>query len=462
MKETVLDFIQRHQLLKKNSTVLVGVSGGPDSMALLHFLNSIKEEWKLCIYVLSVDHQLRKEGSKEDLEYVKGKCKEWGIAFIGTSLDVPTYKKKEKLGTQEAARKVRYQFFKEQIEMLNADYLALGHHGDDQVETMLMRLTRTADSSVFSGIPVKRQLGRAKIIRPFLCLTKKELEEYCATNGFIPRIDPTNLETNYTRNYFRKHVLPLLKEKNNNIHKTVQHLNETMMEDEEFLQNETKKVIKEAVEFYPNKKRIRVNVELFKSYASALQRRAYHLILNYLYDELPNNLSYVHEKQFLALLSNNKGNVHIDFPRQLMVVKTYQYIDCYFKDQQSPKQSYQKQMEIPGEMNLPNGWKITATYIKHPVKHNKNTFIISIESVSLPLFIRTRKTGDRMSWSGLNGSKKLKDIFIDEKIPLNERDTWPIITDNNGKILWLVGLKKGQPIENSNSNSFIQLHYEKM
>src|SRR5690625_4850621 len=128
MQHTVMKFIEKHQLLTKNATVLLAVSGGPDSMALLHFYQSIREKWNLKLVVVSVDHQLRGAESREDIEHVKRLCKKWHVEFVATSVDVRAYSQKNRIGTQVAARKVRYQFFAEQMKAHQADYLAFGHH----------------------------------------------------------------------------------------------------------------------------------------------------------------------------------------------------------------------------------------------------------------------------------------------------------------------------------------------
>src|SRR5690625_2244114 len=151
MQNTVMSFIERHQLLTKNSTILIAVSGGPDSMALLHFYQSIRSDWNLKLVVVSVDHQFRGSESRQDIEYVKKICKKWHIEFVGTSVDVRAYRQENRIGTQVAARNVRYQFFAEQMKAHQADYLAFGHHADDQIETMLMGLLCSALSSVLLG-----------------------------------------------------------------------------------------------------------------------------------------------------------------------------------------------------------------------------------------------------------------------------------------------------------------------
>lgn len=461
MKQCVTAFINRHHLLKENTTVLVGVSGGPDSMALLHFLHSIREEWNLKLIAVIVDHQLRGEESQADLEYVRDVCAAWDIAFAGTSIDVPAYKQQHQLGTQLAAREVRYQFFAEQMEYFHADYLALGHHGDDQVETMLMSFVRTADPSGFSGIPVKRCFACGEIIRPLLSVTKASTVAYCQEHRITPRIDPSNHETVYTRNFFRKHVIPQLKEKNGKIHTTMQYLSEGMQADEDFLQMEANKVLHKIVDLNVKNKTASLKINHYKSHPLALQRRVFHLILNYLYEELPKDLSYVHEAHLFALIESDKSNAWIDFPFQLKVEKSYGNLSFYFSHQYPHLSPIREVLSIPGEIELPDGSVIKASLSDEANHEDTNFFYCDAEQVALPLHIRTRQPGDRMRWKGLNGSKKLKDIFIDEKISPKERDKWPIVVDNNNEILWLIGLKKGIPANRSKQTRYIQIEYQK-
>ncbi|WP_235792959.1 tRNA lysidine(34) synthetase TilS [Virgibacillus salidurans] len=460
MKSSVTAFMKKHQLLTKGATVLVGVSGGPDSMALLHFLCSIRKEWELRLIAISIDHQLRDTESEADLGYVSKMCDRWNVTFIGTSLDVPSYKQEKQVGTQIAARQMRYGFFAEQMEKYEADYLALGHHGDDQVETMLMGLVRSANSSDFSGIPVKRDFVTGCIIRPLLGVTKKEINTYLEASEIIPRIDPTNNETIYTRNFFRKKTIPLLKEKNSNIHTTVQHLSETLGEDEQYLRAQAGKVFNEIVELDEEGTLAAFEIDVFQAQHSALQRRIFHLILNYLYNRLPKDLSYVHEEQFFALLQSDKGNVQIDFPAHLKLEKVYGKLIFNFLPEEAPP-SFHKTLEVPGRVDFPDGSTVTAFYNNTYYGQDKHSYFCNKEEIALPLHIRTRLAGDRMHWKGLEGSKKLKDIFIDAKVPKKDRAKWPILTDNNGEILWLIGLKKGQPDSQKSNTSYIQIIYEK-
>lgn len=462
MKTSVLNFIKKHELLQPKKTVLVGTSGGPDSMALLHFFLSIREAYDLKVIALSADHQLRGEGSKEDLKYVEEICKDWQVNLVKTTLDVKAYAEKHHVSTQVAAREVRYQFYKEQMERHGADYLTLGHHGDDQVETMLMSFVRSASTQAMSGIPLKRKFATGFIIRPFLCVQKEDILKYCEEASICPRLDPSNEDIDYMRNYFRKKVIPLLHKKNRNIHITVQRLSEALQADEWYLREESKKVLPQVVTFSSSNRRAMFRKDDFTKHSIALQRRIYHLILNCLYgDKLPKNLSYVHEDMFFSLFNKERGNVQIQFPNQLVIEAMYDEIVFEFQVNEELS-AYEELLNVPGDVTLPDGSVIQAMIADHKITGDKNTYVCEVDAVSLPLKVRTRKPGDRMSWEGLNGTKKIKDIFIDEKIPRKFRNNWPIVTDAEDNILWLVRMKKNvrQSNKDDQVTHYLQLKFK--
>src|SRR5699024_2956335 len=432
-----------------------------DSMALLHFMHSLRSEWNLRLIALSVDHQLRGTESLEDLRYVESICNQWNIPFIGTSLDVPGYQQKKRLGTQVAAREKRYRFFAEQMRRLQADFLALGHHGDDQVETMLMNFVRTANPRAFSGIPVKRAFSGGYIIRPFLCVTKEDLMQYCNRHAITPRLDPSNMQTNYMRNDFRQNILPLFKEKNPHIHKNAQRLSEILQADEQYIEQGAERMVAEIVTFSKNPPQATCDIDRFQSYPIALQRRAYHLILNYLYDDLPNNLSYIHEEQFFSLMNNDKSNARIDFPNGLNVSKSYVKLLLSFHTSIRQMAPFHFTINIPDHLVLPNGWELNAHFTQYPDAEDRYTYVCDQSAVALPLHVRSRRSGDRMRLAGLGGHKKIKDIFIDAKIPPEKRDEWPLVVDDSGKILWLVGLRKGPYLRGEAGECYIRLRLNK-
>lgn len=442
--KSVEQFIQRHNLLEKDSTILVGVSGGPDSVALLHFLYLLRDSWNLNLIVLTINHQLR-AGAADDVAYVKSLCRRLDVPYIQTKIDVKQYKREHRVGTQLAARTLRYDFFKKQMKRYEADYLALGHHGDDQVETMFMSMTRSASTVALSGIPASRPFAGGFIIRPLLSVTKQEIEKYCDHYELNPVIDPSNEDPQYTRNYFRKYIIPLIKEQNNNIHLTVQQLSESLQRDETYLKEQAFDQMKQIINYDSDNHQISFKQKDFLSIPNALQSRVYHLILNYLYDKLPRRLTYTHEQSFFSLVFQEKSYDQINFPEQLIIEKSYDTVSLYFKHLvgKASETLTTKQLHVPGSVKLPDQRRIKAQYAEPEVFPNKLAHTVQLREQDLPLIVRTRQPGDRMTWEGLKGSKKIKDIFIDAKIPRDERDDWPIITTQQGEILWLVGLRKG-------------------
>ncbi|MBM7555143.1 tRNA lysidine(34) synthetase TilS [Thalassobacillus pellis] len=460
MEESVKRFIEKHQLLRPGQTIVLGVSGGSDSMALLHYFNEIRSKQDLRIIAASVDHGLRGEESRQDLQLVADICEEWDIEFKGVQCDVASYKQEHKLGTQQAARTLRYQFFHEMMQEAGADALALGHHGDDQAETMVMQLIRGTNIDALKGIPITRPFATGRIIRPFLSVSKQEIRTYCKKKGIRLREDPSNQEDTYTRNYLRLHVLPLLKEKNPRLSEHLQLMSERVREDLSYLNAQAEQALKAVVQLEPAGPEAAFDIVDFQTLPTALQRRTFHLILNYLYDGRTMDLSYIHEEQFFAMLDPVVANARLDFPDNLSLHRNYGRISFYFgkKDESSP---YHFELQ-PGEsIMLPNGSELTAkTTACRDAKEDQYTFACDVTHVKLPLIIRTRQDGDRMTLKGMSGSKKIKDIFIDQKVPIEQRADWPIVTDQSGNILWLAGLKKSNIGKKDSQGNWLQLHYK--
>lgn len=463
LERNVISFCEKHGLIKYGSTILVGVSGGPDSMALLHFLMKLRGSYQLNLIALSVDHMLRGKESQEDVNHVKEYCRKWNIQFNETSLDVPTYKKDKGLSTQVAARVKRYAFFEEQMNYYNADTLALGHHGDDQIETMIMRLMRGSTPDVLQGIPVERPFGNGRIIRPFLCLSKEEILDYCANNQISIRQDPSNDEAIYTRNAIRLNVLPLIKSFNPKAHIQMQQMSETIQQDEKYLMSQAEVMFSNIVHTLDNPRRASLKQGDFTEIPVPLQRRTFHLILNYLYLEQNVEISYSHFQQLIKLMESRLQTGVIHLPRGLKVAKSYNDIFFSFKGSEDNPEPFKFILGENDFVHLADGCKIVSKVYhqpKRPPEESNNRFICDLHNVDFPLFVRSRQHGDRIQVRGLNGSKKVKDIFIDEKIPHNQRDIWPIVTDANDKLIWVVGLKKGELKESLDSKLWLQLDYE--
>ncbi|WP_254853957.1 tRNA lysidine(34) synthetase TilS [Halobacillus salinus] len=458
MEQLVDSFIKRLQLFCPEETILVAVSGGPDSMALLHYLCSIREEWSWNVTAVSVDHGLRGQESADDLAYVERICREWDVPFVGATVDVKGYKQMGGLGTQEAARKLRYQVLENEMSRLAADVLVTAHHGDDQIETMMMQMTTSARPEAVQGIPANRPFGTGRLVRPFLILSKKEIEGYVKLHDIDPRIDPSNKDTAYKRNAYRKNVVPYLKEQNPRLHRHMQAMSERVREDQAYIRKQAESVLEEVDFGTEFTKSARFSIETFKTFPLALQRSAFHLILNYLYVDKTEDISYLHEEMFFNLLNESKPNAELHFPQGLSIVRAYDEVTLSFA-KKADHTSFQYEISVGETIEFEDG-HLSAEWTEFAQEEGTYDFVCDAHHVQFPLLVRTRKNGDRMRLRGMKGSKKVKDIFIDQKIPAKMRDTWPIVTDSRGEILWLIGLKKGGFCASSESGVWLRLHYE--
>ncbi|WP_084783091.1 tRNA lysidine(34) synthetase TilS [Bacillus dakarensis] len=442
MLETKVEaFLRRKNFNLRDKGIVVGVSGGPDSLALLHFLWSRQKNWNLKIVACHVDHMFRGAESEQEAQFVKDFCKNRNIPIEWTQIDVPKFIEQTGLSPESAARECRYSFFHKILKKYRFPLLALGHHGDDQIETILMRLTRGGTGKARAGIPFSRTIQEGELFRPFLCLNREEIETYCFHHHLDPRRDPSNEEEIYSRNRFRKRVLPFLKKENPKVHEHFQRFSEDLESDEIFLQELTADKMNMVMK-KRTKDKITIDVEAFLLMPISLQRRGIQLILNYLYKVRPASLSALHIDQVFSLLNSPHPSGTLDFPEDLQVVRTYQ--ECHFQFYSvSEVSSYFLEINEPGEVVLPGGDRIKMEYTHHDIEDNDRfSFAFSIDESQLPIKVRTRENGDRLQIKGMKGSKKVKDLFIDQKVPIHKRNSWPIVTDSFGQIIWIPGLRK--------------------
>ncbi|WP_203364412.1 tRNA lysidine(34) synthetase TilS [Bacillus sp. REN10] len=437
-EEQMKRFIKQHQLIEKGDKIAVGVSGGPDSLALLHYLSSYRDVFGIEVYALHLDHMFRGEESFSELQFVEQFCYKHAIPCYTKQVNVATVMDIQSTGLQETARQIRYQFFQEGMRKFSTNKLALAHHGDDQIETVVMQLVKGA--SVRTGIPVRRRFAEREIIRPMLGLTKEMIEQYCLAKALDPRKDPSNDQLYYTRNRFRHHLLPFFKQENPKVHEHFQRFSEEMKEDDQFL-NELTEAIMHKV-FKKNGTSAKVQINAFVEMPLPLQRRAIHLILNYLYKGKI-AFSFIHIQQILRLLKGGLSSGSLDLPNGLKVRREYD--QCVFSFEQESKQEYALALQAGEHVTWPFGGQFKLLADEAPTSvHSDYCFLVDPDSVKLPLYVRTRKQGDKISPKGMNGSKKLNRLFIDAKVPQIKRDQWPIITDRDGEVLWVPRLKKSK------------------
>ena len=345
------------------------------------------------------------------------------------------------------ARNFRYNFFESLVHKYGAKYLMTAHHGDDLMETILMRIARGSTLSGYAGFKKISVKEDYTILRPLIYVTKDELLSYNKDNGVEYVIDKSNFSDKYTRNRYRKEVLPFLKKEDPNVHLKFLKYSELLFDCDEYLDVETDKYAKTLY----NDKYIEINK--FKELDNVIQNKFINKLLESYYEDDMILISDVHVDLIKSLIYSNRANSFIYLPNAVKVIKSYDKV--YFKRETEQIDNYE--IELLDYANLPNGKNIKC--IESSDVNNNFYCRLSSKDVVLPLHVRTRKSGDKMKVKGLNGSKKVKDIFIDSKVPISQRDLWPVVVDSTDKIVWLPGLKKSKFDVQKNEKCDIILRY---
>ncbi len=428
---------------KEKDTIVIGCSTGPDSMALFDLLLKIRDKYQLKIICAHVNHNVRKQ-SIEEAEFIKKYCEEKNVILESMVI--------EKYGDDNfhnEARNIRYLFFEKVVEKYKADYLMTAHHGDDLIETILMRITRGSNISGYSGFHKIVDMDNYKIVRPLIYYTKKELEEYDEENNVKYYIDDSNSKMKYTRNRYRKYALPFLKEEDINVHKKFLKFSNTIEEASKYIEKERDKALKSV----RDSKSGRILIDEFLKVDSYIQKEIlYYIMADYYQDDLI-LINDKHIELLLSLITSRKANMDVNLPNEIIAVKSYN--EFYLKKETEELTAYE--IEFSEYAELPNRHSIKK--IEETTDNSNNICRLSSEDVVLPLIIRTRKLGDKMEVKGMDGRKKLKEIFIENKIDLHERDMWPIVTDSTGKIVWVPGLKKSKFDRSKTKNCDIIMEY---
>ena len=424
--------------IKENETVITATSGGPDSMALLSLLIKLSKTKKITIICAHVNHNLRKE-SQEEAIMVEKYANENNLIF--EKMEINHYEG----NTENYARTQRYNFFEKLIKKYNATYLLTAHHGDDLTETILMRMVRGSSLKGYSGFQEITDKGNYKIYRPLITKTKDELLNYVKTNNIPYAVDKTNFSEEYTRNRYRLNILPILKKENKSVHLKFLKFSETLKLYDDHINKEANEKLNKV---YQNNN---LNLKLFENEDELIKRKILYQILNNLYYKNISLITDNHVELILNIIESSRPNLKINLPSKVLVIKNYQ--NLYFT-QNTEIKSYSFTFE--DKVILPND----KILIKEETEDTSNyTIRLNSKELSLPLIVRTRQNGDKMEIKNLNGHKKIKDIFINEKISETARNSWPILTDQNNQIIWLPGLKKSKFDKQKHENYDIIIRY---
>lgn len=404
-----------------NNYVVIGVSAGPDSMCLLDLLQ--KKTTK--IVVCHINHNVRKESIEEE-EYITKYCQDKNIILEKTTIN--NYQENN---FENEARKKRYMFYEDILKKYNSKTLLLAHHGDDLIETILMKISRGSNLEGYAGIKEISNVKNYQIIRPLLKYTKEDIINYNKSNNIKYYNDSSNQSTNYTRNRYRLNILPLLKKEDKNIHKKYLKYSKTLIEYDDYIKREVKRNINNVY-----KDNI-INIDNLNKLDTFLIKNILYNIMNNIYQNKNNIITDRHIQNIISLLNNTKPNIKIDLPNNKEIVKEYNKL--IIKDKTSDIKNYK--IEFNDKIEIEN---LIIEKIESEDDDSNSVCRLNSKDITLPLYIRNREDGDYIILKGSNNRKKIKEIFIEKKLPLKKRNNYPLLVDSNNNIIWIPNIKKSK------------------
>lgn len=444
--------IQEYQMISPGELVLAGVSGGPDSLALLHVLRSLQTELDFKLHAAHLDHSLRGEESATEAAWVKSTAAGWGLECTLHQADAAQFARERKISLQDAGHQLRKEFFEKLQKALGAQKIALGHQADDQAETLLIHFLNGAGMEGLSGLlPVS-----GPYIRPLLFTARTDIEAYCAYFQLEPRRDPSNEKDLYLRNKIRLRLMPwLLEEINPNLRETLNRTARIFWAEEEYLEKMTNLAARECMSSQEGP--ISIRQKPFLAQDTALQRRLVRLAWRESGGK--QGLSFYHVEEVRALILHKQTGKILPLPQDITAEKEYDAVVFYQGEPVDYESAplAQRPLAVPGNTEIPETRQqlITEYTDELPGQIPPDTIYIPREEAAPPLVVRSRREGDRFAPAGAQKGGKLKEYFIDQKIPRKIRDRIPLLADKTG-ILWLAGRAASNRVNKiSNSGEYI-------
>ena len=433
-------FILQHTMIEAGDTVVVAVSGGADSLALLYGLHALHTQLNYCqLHVVHLNHGLRPD-AVTDAEFVEQHAARLGLPFHVHTVDVPRLRKQWKLSVEAAGRRARYEFYETVCGEVGATKVALGHHQDDTAETVLMNLLRGAGTTGLKGIAPVRD---GKFIRPLMGFTRQELEAFLTSMSLKPRHDLTNTDNRYLRNRIRHELIPLLERNYNpNIKTGLSRTAEVLSAESEYLETAAREAFEVCRITDTQSTGVVLDREKFLQHHIALQRRmlrdSFATILGQGTD-----FYFDHCQAVLNLIKTDKPNVALSLPNGLQFRRAYQHL--FFERAPSEIGDFAYSLVVPSKTFIPILNAELTVDIGNmppsngiPLPDGRYQAMFDWDAVQYPLTIRNRRQGDRVQPHGMEGTKKVKDFFIDAKVPRPARDSIPMLVCGD-EILWIIG-----------------------
>jgi len=466
LESKVIDFIQRYGLISPEETVVVGVSGGADSVCLLHVLAKWQKGQGIKLHVAHLNHQLRGVESEADAKYVSNLAGSLGIPITIERQDVAAYRIERNFSIEEAARELRYAFLARVAREVGANRIAIGHTRDDQVETILMHILRGAGINGLCGLapcspvayaskemslPTSHLSSRAKrsnllAIRPLLDITREETTSYCQEHQLDPRIDSSNRSPSFFRNRLRLQLLPLLRQYNPSVDQALLRLADIAKEDNAFIEQQASKLWDELVRQENNT--IYLDRKQIASLPIALQRQLLRAAVTKLAGDT-RDIEATHIEAARSLINKPVGK-RISLPHGFTCQGGYDELVILGEAKQSqlppcpfPPLSGEFPLKVPGKTVFP-GWKVMASIgaasLSLPDILSQSNLVadFDLQKTGTELSVRQRRSGDRFQPLGMNMPKKLPEFMVDAKIPRSWRGHIPIVCSPQ-QIIWVVG-----------------------
>lgn len=437
MIEKVRNNILEYNLITKGDNILIGISGGPDSVCLFHVLRLLKEVLRFDLYASHINHMYRGKDAEKDENFVKELCKKNDIKLFILKKNAADYANENKITEEEAGREIRYNFFKSNLSSLDNGKIAVGHNINDQAETVLQRIIRGTGIDGLKGMTFKN----GNIIRPILNVSRKEIEDFLHDNGFKYCIDKTNNMPIYGRNKIRLELIPFLEEKYNpNIQETLIRMAENAAKDSKIIKKYTNELFKNVLEEKKNEL-VTLNINNIIKYKdfeiSRIIRKAIFEIKGN-----TNNIESKHIDYIIKLIKDNKTGKKINLPERIFAEISYNSLIIGKTIEKIGEFEYN--IIINGQTDIKEINKKVVTKIGQNIKKlpkNHKSILLDYNKISGNIIARNRRIGDIMIPKGMKGTKKVKDIFIDSKVPKGERDKKIILTDNTN-IIWVEGFRE--------------------
>ncbi|WP_443863152.1 tRNA lysidine(34) synthetase TilS [Fusobacterium ulcerans] len=431
---------KKDNLVEKNDKIVVGFSGGPDSVFLVEMLMKLRENINFDMVLVHINHLLRGENSDGDEKFSIEYGKKKGLQVFSRKINITALGKDMGLTLEEAGRKARYDLFKEVFEKIGANKIALAHNKDDQLETFMFRLTRGAGLEGLEGIVAKRDV----YIRPISEIYKKDIVEYLNKNSIPYRIDETNFENEFTRNSIRLDLIPFIEKRYNPKFKDKLY---SLIEEI----REVNKVLEIRLEEYVVNNKL--SIEKLKKLDKYLLSK---VLIQYLYSY---GIEVSRKKiQLIEDILDKGGSKDISLNGEFVLKKEYDFLAIEKNTKKENQCIKEVELEIPGQIIF-GEYVIEASFTDKILYDNQN-FYTSLK-MGDKLKIRSRKDGDRIIPIGMTSEKKVKDILINEKVPKEKRDTIPLVLYNEG-IVWIAGIKGNEKYKNSDYKSCVKLNIRRI